>query len=85
MIWQDIVISIANLFFSLSLVNQVYCGYKEKNGPIKTLTSVPTFLGSYAICYAFWTMQLYYSSALSFVIATLWLLLFVQRIIYDKK
>lgn len=84
MIWQDIVISTANLFFSLSLINQVYCGYKEKSGPIKHLTSVPTFIGSYAICYAFWTMKLYFSSILAFVIATLWLSLFVQRLIYKK-
>lgn len=85
MIWQDTVISIANIFFSFSLIVQVYYGFKEKTGPIKILTSAPTFIGSYAISYAFWTMELYSSSMLSFLIASLWLMLFMQRLIYNKN
>lgn len=83
--WQDIVISTANILFSISLVNQVYYGFKEKNGPIKILTSVPTFIGLYAISFVYWTMELYTSAVISVIIGTLWLVLFIQRLMYEKK
>lgn len=85
MIWQDIVISIANIFFSFSLIVQVYCGFKEKVGPIKPLASVPTVIGLYAMTFAYWSLMLYSSAVISFFNGTLWLLLFVQRFMYNKK
>lgn len=83
--WQDIVITIANILFSISLIPQVFYGFKEKSGPIKFQTSVPTFVGLYVISIAFWSMALYFSGIISVLTATLWLLLFIQRIIYHKK
>ena len=44
MIWQDLVISIVNLVFSISLIPQVIHGYKTKKGLITLQTSVPTTL-----------------------------------------
>lgn len=84
MVWQDIVISVANIFFILSLTNQVYFGFKEKSGPIKFLTSIPTFTGLFVTSYAFWTLELYSSSVVIFLSGTLWFLLFVQRMLYKK-
>jgi len=84
MIWQDIIITIANLIFAVSIIIQVYHGYKEKTEPIKYMTSIPTFFGLYLMSLAFWSLNLYFSTAVAFLSGTLWLLLFVQRLIYNK-
>lgn len=85
MLWQDTVISIANIFFSISLAIQVYCGFKEKTGPIKHATSIPTFLGLFAMSFAYWTLGLLFSSAITSLVGFLWFILFAQRLIYNKK
>ncbi|MFH1291836.1 MAG: hypothetical protein ABIH87_01410 [bacterium] len=84
MIWQDIAISIAGVVFALALIPQVYCGFKEKSGPIKLQTSIPTFVGIFIIVIAYITLTLYLSAFISFLTGILWFLLFVQRIIYKK-
>ncbi|MFH1789811.1 MAG: hypothetical protein ABH832_01965 [bacterium] len=82
MSWQDIVITLAILIFSLSLFPQVYYGFKEKKGFITYATSAPTFTGLYVICIAYYTLGLYFSTALCFITGTIWLVLFMQRLKY---
>ena len=85
MIWQDIVLTIIGIIFSISLVPQVYHGFKTKAGPIRYATSVPTFLGLYIIAAVYLTLQLRLSAVIAFVTATLWLSLFIQRLVYSSK
>lgn len=85
MIWQDIIITIANLIFVVALLPQVISGFREKKGVISFATSIPTFIGLYAISFAFFTLGLYFSSVVSAGAATLWFLLFIERLIYVKK
>jgi len=85
MIWQDIVIAIASIVFSFALVLQVYHGFKYKSGPIKLETSIPTFLGLYVICFVYITLTLYFSASISFLVGTIWFILFVQRLLYNKR
>ena len=75
---------VANVIFFISLVPQVYYGFKEKKGFIKLATSGPIFIGLYAISISFYTLKLYLSSMILFVTGTLWLVLFIQRILYRK-
>lgn len=84
MIWQDIVITIASIIFSVALIPQVYYGFRDKVGPIAYSASIPTFIGLYVICFAFWTLSLYSSAVITFSTGTLWLILFIQRVIYHK-
>jgi len=84
-IWQDILISIASAISCISLIPQVYSGFKEKSGPIKYLTSVPTFAGLFAISLAMWTLSLFLSSTIAAISGVLWFLLFIQRVIYRQK
>ena len=84
MIWQDIVLTVANLIFSLSLIPQVYEGYRKKKGFITIATSAPTFIGVYAMAISLYTLSLYFSSITAALTGTLWLILFIQRIIYNK-
>lgn len=84
MIWQDILIMVANIIFSISLVPQVYHGFKKKVGTIKLLTSGPTTVGLFALSYAFFTLHLYLSSTFSLVSGLLWMTLLIQRLVYKK-
>jgi len=84
MIWQDIVMMTATITMSAALVPQVYYGFRDKSGPIKNITTVPTFLGLFVMCYAMYTLSLYLSATVTFVTATLWVLFFVQHLLYGK-
>ncbi len=85
MIWQDVVITISGIVFSLSLFPQVYHGYKHKVGPITYHTSIPTFLGLFVISFAYYTLGLYFSSVVCFITGLVWFSLFVQRKMYHKS
>ena len=82
--WQDIVVSIANILFVVSLVNQVIYGFKTKKALISKGTSIPTFMGLYAIAISLFTISLFISAGMTFVSATLWLILFIQSLNYKK-
>ena len=59
-------------------------GFKKKKGLITLVTSGLTSIGLYAVAVAFFTVSLYYSTIIVATNATLWLILFIQRIIYKK-
>lgn len=84
--WQDIVITSVSIIFSISLIPQIYYGFKEKSGAIHLQTSIPTFVGLYVMSFTYITLNLYYSAIMAFFTGTLWLALFIQRLIYkDSK
>lgn len=84
MVWQDIVMMIMNLVFALSLIPQVYHGFKEKRGLIKIETSAPTFMGLYAVAFSLYTLSLFFSAISATITGTFWFILFVQRLIYRE-
>lgn len=80
--WQDYVITIAIIAFSYALVPQIYQGFKKKRGYINLQTSGITTIGMYALTYAYFTLGLYFSTIMVFINGTLWLILFIQKLIY---
>ncbi len=84
MIWQDIILTLVNFIFTYSLIPQVYHGFKVKKTSILFQTALLTFIGLYLSSIAMLTLRLYVSGAVMFVNATLWLLLFIQTVIYKK-
>lgn len=84
MVWQDIVMGVANLLFTYSLANQAYVGFRKKKGFLTLTSSGLTSLGLYIISIAFFTLSLYLSAVASAVNASLWLTLFIQRVVYKK-
>lgn len=84
MIWQDIIIMFANIILSISLIPQVLNGFKKKRGFITLWTSGPTTIGLFFITYCFFTLNLYLSTIIVLVSAILWMILFIQKIIYKK-
>jgi len=84
MVWQDIVIALANVLFSVSITYQAYRGFREKKGFIALPTSSTTAVGLYVLAYAFFTLNLYLSTMVATFSATVWLILALQRIVYKK-
>lgn len=58
MIWQDIVIGIANVLFGYFLAFQVWKGFKDKKGYLALQTSFLTTIGLYALAFSFLTLNL---------------------------
>lgn len=85
MIWQDLVISIASATFAVALIPQVVHGFRSKVGPIKLVTSIPTCLGLFAIAYSVLTLGLIYSTITTAFTGTMWLILVIHRMIYEKE
>ena len=84
MIWQDIVITLCLIAFSYALLPQVYQGFKQKRGFINLQTSGITFAGMYTIAIVYFTLGLTFSTVIALITGTIWLILFVQRIIYKN-
>ena len=82
MVWQDIVITLANLVLGYALVPQVYQGFKNKKGYLNLQTATLSSLGLYVMTFAFFTLKLYLSASVTLVIAILWTILFFQKLIY---
>lgn len=82
MLWQDIVIALTNVVFSISLIPQVYHGFHHHAGPIQYQTSIPIALGLFTLAVTFWTLSLYISVLSATLQGLLWLILVFQRAKY---
>ena len=84
MIWQDIVIGIASIFLCIALIPQIIKGLKTRKKNISLLTALITTLGMYILAFTYSTLNLPFSTIIAIVTGTLWLILFIQSIIYKK-
>ncbi|MCH8519306.1 MAG: hypothetical protein LAT82_00960 [Nanoarchaeota archaeon] len=85
MIWQDIVIALANTIFIFSLSEQIYEILKLK---VSTLSLINTFtlgVGLSAISFAMFTLDLYFSSIVTGLNALLWFVIGFLTIKYREK
>ncbi|MCK4552797.1 hypothetical protein KAT80_01175 [Candidatus Pacearchaeota archaeon] len=82
MIWQDLIITLVNVIFAYALIPQVYQGFKEKKGFIHIQTGFLNSLGMFLVAFAFFTLGLTFSWIIGAFNATLWMVLFIQKIIY---
>jgi hypothetical protein len=80
--WQDFVLMVISLFLSYAMIPQVRRGLKQKKRLISIATCTINFIGLYAESAIFLTLGLYFSSFVIFCGGTLWLIIFVQGIIY---
>lgn len=84
MVWQDILIALANVLFGYSLAFQVLKGFKDKKGYLALQASFLTTIGLYAMTLSFFTLGLFVSTIVAFFNGTMWLLLFIQGLIYRE-
>ncbi len=82
---QDIILTIANIILSISLIPQLVSGFKTKTGPVTYFTSVPYFFCLAAIAGTYATLGLWISTLVTVIAALLWLGLVIQRILYHSK
>ncbi|MFH1585448.1 MAG: hypothetical protein ABIB79_01635 [archaeon] len=83
MAWQDIILTVCILSFSYALIPQIYSGFREKKGLINFQTSLITTLGMYIIAFTYLTLDLIFSMIMATLAGSFWLILLIQRIIYD--
>jgi len=79
MIWQDYAITIIVYIFVLVTIPQLNDVIKGRTS-LNLFTSGATSLGNYGLAYVFFTLELWLSITSSFLIASLWLLLFLFSI-----
>ncbi len=84
MAWQDNTIAIAVLFLNYALLPQIAKTYKEKKSLISIQTAAITVLGMATLSITYFTLALFYSTAMNAIATTLWLTLLIQSIIYKK-
>ena len=82
---QDIVITIASIIISISLIPQVILGFRTKTGPVRYWTSIPYSLSLTAIGLSFASLELWLSTAVTVISVILWATLAIQRFIYTKE
>jgi len=80
--WQDNIITLANLIFAYALIPQVLQGFKEKKAHINFQTGLLTAIGAYTMSFAYYTLHLWFSTIIGTFNATMWLILFLQKILY---
>ena len=85
MVWQDNVISIANIVLSISLVPQILHGFKTKTCDIKKATSIPIILALSSLVVAYITLSLYLSAIMTATVVIGWIILLTQSIIYSNE
>jgi len=82
MLWQDIILAICAFFFAIALIPQILAGFKNKMGLIVISSSIPTFICLYIISFTTLTLKLYYFAFMNFIVGTMWVMLFIQKLIY---
>ena len=75
MIWQDIVITVASISFSVGLIPAVL---KRDKPPV--VTSLITFLGMLGITICYISFNLVLSTITGSITTILWLVLFIQKV-----
>jgi hypothetical protein len=85
MVWQDVVITLANIAFTYSLIHQVFHGFKTKKAHLTLTAAALTSLGLYATSFCFFTLGLISSGVTIAINGTLWLILLVQTLKYGSK
>lgn len=84
MVWQDTVITTIIILFSYALIPQIYQGFKEKKSLINLQTSLITSTGMYLLAIVYNTLGLTFSTIMSIITGTLWLIILIQRLVYKN-
>lgn len=79
MVWQDIVLSLAECALLVSIIPQIVLGFKKKKGYITYATSINSTLCLLAVGVSMFTLSLYVTSLVAFLNAFAWSLFIVQR------
>ena len=82
MIWQDIVIMLVNIALGDALVPQIIKDFKAKKCEVTIQTSAVSAISLYIMAIAVFTLNLYFSAAITFLDAILWTIILIQKFRY---
>ena len=83
---QDYILFFTTTLFTISLVVQVFKVYKSKScKDFSWFSVISTTIAMYIVCVVFITLKLYFSGIVNFINASLWLILFIAKIIFRDK
>ena len=82
--WQDIAIATADIFLSYALLPQIIHNFRHGHSDVTFQTSLIGTVGLYFMAFVVYTLGLIFSSIITLVAATLWLILLIQWLIYKK-
>jgi hypothetical protein len=82
---QDIVITIATIILSVSLIPQIILGFQTKTQDITYITSISSLVSLLFMVVAFASLELWLSAIVTVLNAIPWLIFIIQRFIYTKK
>ena len=82
--WQDIAIAVTDVFLSYALLPQIIHNFKNKLSDVTFQTSFIGTIGLYFLTYVVYTLGLVFSSIITGVAATLWLIILIQGFMYKK-
>ena len=85
MVWQDIALSIASVLLGYALLPQVIKGFKEKRQNLSLQTSILTVLGLMIITISYFTLGLAFSTIVTGITTTLWIILLIQVVVYGRS
>ncbi len=71
-----------NMILSYALIPQISHGFKRKKGFVTFQTALISSLALYLLAFTIFTLKLYFSAATTFLAATLWSILLIQKLIY---
>jgi uncharacterized protein with PQ loop repeat len=84
MVWQDILVAIANAVFIYAMIPQIIYGFKTKKGLISIQFSILNIFAMACLGFVYWSFDLPISIVLNITLILLWLILLTQRIKYGK-
>jgi len=82
---QDIVITIATIILSVSLIPQVILGFQTKTQDITYITSISSLISLLFMAVAFASLELWLSAIITVLNAIPWFIVMIQKYIYTKK
>ena len=83
--WQDTAVFVGTFLLSYGLAFQVYRNFKQKKCEVEAQTSCISAMGVMAICVSVATLGLLYSAIINGIVALLWVVLFIQRLVYKNR
>ena len=84
-VWQDWVLCFSTFLIGFSLLPQVWHGYVNKKKTIMLKTSLITSFLLAVQTFAIFTLKLYLAGTACLLVAIIWMILFIQGIIYGSE
>jgi len=82
--WQDFTLMIVAICLNIAMLPQIIKGFKAKKKMMASSTTLITVIGIFIVGFVYLSLNLYFSAVLQLIGGILWLILFIQSIIYKN-